>query len=261
MKGKSVFTRDEADKIIRLIREKVISNQSEQKKIRDKIRKIGFYASDFGIGGGYKVEDFIRVVKILDNNGTQVNKSNIKSYGDSKKNIEKDKLGIIGTNKLVQSFPPIYSTKAQCLILGTMPGAKSLSLNEYYAHGGNQFWTIMFECFGKEYSPNYSEKKKLLIDNNVALWDVLCYCERKGSADSEIENEVPNKIAEFCNNLPELKYIFFNGSKAEELYFKHNERISNINYCRLTSTSSANTSMTKQGKIKDWKVKLLDTIF
>ena len=65
MKGKATFTRQDADEIIDLIRQKVVAAQPEQKRLRDKIRKIGFYASDFGIGGGYDEIDFLRVVSIV----------------------------------------------------------------------------------------------------------------------------------------------------------------------------------------------------
>lgn len=69
MKGKAVFAKKEAEKIIALIRQKVVAAQPEQKRLREKIRKIGFYASDFGIGGGYDENDFLSVVTI---NGRQV---------------------------------------------------------------------------------------------------------------------------------------------------------------------------------------------
>lgn len=69
MKGKATFTNEEANEIIALIRQKVVAAQAEQKRLRDKIRKIGFYASDFGIGGGYDEKDFLRVITI---NGGQL---------------------------------------------------------------------------------------------------------------------------------------------------------------------------------------------
>lgn len=69
MKGKATFTKQEADEIIAFIRQKVVAAQPEQKRLRDKIRKIGFYASDFGIGGGYDEKDFLRVITI---NGKQL---------------------------------------------------------------------------------------------------------------------------------------------------------------------------------------------
>lgn len=68
MKGKSTFTQSEANAIIVLIRQKLKADRDQQKRIRDKIRKIGFYASDFGIGGGYTEHDFLRVVEISNSN-------------------------------------------------------------------------------------------------------------------------------------------------------------------------------------------------
>ena len=64
MKGKSTFTRAEADIIIALIKTKLESDSNTQKRIRSKIRDLGFYASNFGISGGYTVEDFLGVVTI-----------------------------------------------------------------------------------------------------------------------------------------------------------------------------------------------------
>lgn len=65
MKGKSTFTRAEADVIIALIKKKLESDSNTQKGIRNKIRKLGFYAKDdCGITGGYTVKDFLSVVTI-----------------------------------------------------------------------------------------------------------------------------------------------------------------------------------------------------
>lgn len=73
MKGKSTFTQSEANSIIALIKEKLLASPNAQKRSRDKIRAIGFYASDFGIGGGYKELDFLSAVKII-KDGTKPNK-------------------------------------------------------------------------------------------------------------------------------------------------------------------------------------------
>ena len=75
MKGKSVFTTSDANAIIDLINQKVVSDKNTQKRLRDKIRDIGFYASDFGIGGGYTVEDFLRVVKIIGSSPVNVHEA------------------------------------------------------------------------------------------------------------------------------------------------------------------------------------------
>lgn len=65
MKGKTTFTKAEAEEIKRLINAKLRADSTEQKRIRDKIRKLGFYASDFGFRDGYTVEQFLSVVKII----------------------------------------------------------------------------------------------------------------------------------------------------------------------------------------------------
>lgn len=76
MKGKKEFTVDEASKIEDLITQKLNASSAEQKSIRSKIRGLGFYASDFGIGGGYTVADFRRVVKILGKVDSALQQSN-----------------------------------------------------------------------------------------------------------------------------------------------------------------------------------------
>ena len=72
MKGKSQFTKEEAYQIEQLIKQKLAAGSSEQKSIRNKIRRLGFYASDFGIGGGYTVNDFRRVASIQRNSSTSI---------------------------------------------------------------------------------------------------------------------------------------------------------------------------------------------
>ena len=64
MKSKPSFTKTEAEEIMRLIKEKLTADSAKQKTIRRKIRKIGFYASDFGFRDNYTVEQFLSVAKI-----------------------------------------------------------------------------------------------------------------------------------------------------------------------------------------------------
>ncbi len=63
MKGKAVFTASEALQIKKLIAEKVIASPEKQKRIRAKIRKLGFYFSDFETHKeGYSLIDFNNLI-------------------------------------------------------------------------------------------------------------------------------------------------------------------------------------------------------
>jgi hypothetical protein len=63
MKGKSQFKPTEIKAIQQLIMQKLNASTTEQKSIRAKIRRLGFYASDFGLRGGYTVFDFNNAIK------------------------------------------------------------------------------------------------------------------------------------------------------------------------------------------------------
>lgn len=65
MKGKSTFSKSEAKQIKKLIEQKLISDKATQKKIRDKIRAIGFYMTDFSNKKKYTVDDFEKNVTIM----------------------------------------------------------------------------------------------------------------------------------------------------------------------------------------------------
>jgi hypoxanthine-DNA glycosylase len=245
MKGKSNFTKSEADSIIALIRKKVVADANQQKRIRDKIRALGFYASDFGIGGGYNEHDFLRVATIVGGQATAVK---IPTQEQPEVSLVKSQ----GSQIKKFSFPPVSRPDALILILGTMPGERSLALSQYYGHGGNQFWKIMFACLDRPYSEDYSFKTKLLTDNRIALWDVLQHCEREGSSDNAILSEFPNDFTGFFERHPAIKTVFFNGNNAAEYFQRYIGYAKGYEYNVLPSTSPANTWATKEEKMKIW---------
>jgi hypothetical protein len=92
MKSKAVFTKAEAEEKVRLITEKLKAEPSKQKSIRDKIRKMGFYASEYGFRDGYTVKQFLSVAKITDDHRTLVIKpSSIDIIAPIKKPIQSAK--------------------------------------------------------------------------------------------------------------------------------------------------------------------------
>ena len=152
------------------------------------------------------------------------------------------------------SFPPIANKNAKILILGTMPGKKSLELQEYYGYKYNVFWKILFNLLNSDFSEDYNTKKKLLIDNHIALWDSLQFCFRKGSADADIKDEIPNDFKTFFKEHPTVTHVYFNGTAAMNYYKKYVRYGKSLSFYQLPSTSPANARMSFEEKLNKWRV-------
>jgi double-stranded uracil-DNA glycosylase len=156
-------------------------------------------------------------------------------------------------------FSPVAKPDAKVLILGSMPGQKSLVENQYYAHPRNSFWPIMRNTFNADEKLNYEQCKKLLCKNKIALWDVLKSCYREGSLDSDIDHSTieANDFKKFFSTHAQIKAVFFNGTKAEQLFTKYvlkdlEHKHQNLKYYRLPSTSPAHAAMTTDQKLLKW---------
>jgi len=156
------------------------------------------------------------------------------------------------------AFAPIVNEYATILILGTMPGERSLALQQYYGHAANHFWKIMFVLLGQPFSKDYLVRKQLLLDNHIALWDVLQFCEGKGSSDNNIRNEIPNNFAGFYAAYPQINKVFFASQAAEKYYLKYVGNLAGLvkEYHTLPSPSSANTWKTFAQKLDEWQIVL-----
>lgn len=120
-----------------------------------------------------------------------------------------------------KSFAPIVDEHSRILILGSMPGIKSLEQQEYYAHPQNRFWRLLALLLQEDVPQDYSAKQALLHKHHIALWDTLGYCEREGSLDSSIKNEAPNAVVELAGELPHLQAVVCNGGKAAVAFKKY----------------------------------------
>ncbi|ASW73053.1 DNA glycosylase [Chryseobacterium piperi] len=156
----------------------------------------------------------------------------------------------------ISSFPPIIDAQSEILILGSIPGVKSLEKQQYYAHPQNKFWRIIFSLFNDNFTEDYLERVNVLNKHHIALWDVIDTCERKGSLDSEIKNEEANQIAELLEQFPNIKAIFCNGGKS----YKNLQKVLGKNYklpiVSLPSTSPLHT-IPFEKKLEAW-VKILE---
>lgn len=151
----------------------------------------------------------------------------------------------------ISSFPPIVFNDSKILILGSVPGVKSLEMQEYYAHPQNKFWKILFEIFDEKLITNYQEKLEFLKRHKIAVWDVIDSCEREGSLDTKIKDEESNDILQLLNDYPNIKAVFCNGGKS----FKTLQKIVGKNFeipiYLLPSTSPLHT-ISFEKKLEAW---------
>lgn len=152
----------------------------------------------------------------------------------------------------ISSFPPLIDDHSEILILGSIPGVKSLEMQQYYAHPQNKFWRIILELLNEEFTEDYAKRIQTLKKHHIALWDVIDSCERKGSLDSEIKNEEANQIDELLEDYPNVKAIFCNGGKS----YKNLQKLLGKNYkipiFLMPSTSPLHT-ISFERKFEEWK--------
>ena len=170
----------------------------------------------------------------------------------------------------ITGFNPLVSADARVLILGSMPSEVSLQQNQYYAHPRNSFWFIQGELFDIKPELDYQTRTTMLIKKGISVWDVLKACLREGSLDSSIQDSsvIANDFESFLLKYDHIKYIFFNGVRAEQLFNKYAlptlpAELDYLQYQRLPSTSPAHAAMRPEEKLSRWgvvKAKLTEAV-
>ena len=150
------------------------------------------------------------------------------------------------------SFEPLIFQNTEILILGSLPGRKSIELNQYYGHPRNRIWSILSHLKEKETPINYDDKKAFLNSFKIGLWDVAHSAIRKGSLDSNIKDEKPNNINSLTKNNPSIKVIGFNGKKSEQMFYKFFKLNPALKYVSLPSSSPANMAINFENICKKW---------
>lgn len=138
---------------------------------------------------------------------------------------------------------PNIDKDCRALILGSMPGVKSLEAQQYYAHPQNRFWPMMAHLLGEELPSAYEEKLAMLLRHHIALWDSIGSCEREGSLDSAIRHEQGNDFAALLQEYPGIRAIYFNGGKSAQAFKRYNKALlarPDIAFHAMPSTSPAN---------------------
>lgn len=140
---------------------------------------------------------------------------------------------------ITHTIPPVYNENSKILLLGTMPSPKSREYGFYYSHPQNRLWPILAELFSLPRPETNEEKKALLLNNHIAMWDVLQSCNIKGADDRSIQNPVVNDFSTIFA-AAQIRAIFTTGTKATALYKKHCLPINGRASVYLPSTSPAN---------------------
>ena len=162
--------------------------------------------------------------------------------------------------RLNHEFSPVYNKESRILILGTFPSVKSREQNFYYGHPQNRFWKVLAHLTKEPLPTTATEKKRLLLSHNIAIWDVIASCDIIGSSDSSIRNVVPADIAGLLAKTS-ITAIFGNGNKACELFEKYTAPSllglpQTFAIQKLPSTSPANAAWRLERLCTHWQEKI-----
>jgi hypoxanthine-DNA glycosylase len=153
----------------------------------------------------------------------------------------------------INAFPPVAGEDARVLILGSFPSVKSREQEFFYGHPQNRFWKVMAALFGAPVPKTIEEKKALILDNGLALWDSIGSCEITGSSDASIRNAEPNDLRIITGSC-DIRAIYCNGKKSLEVYNRYIEPVLGRPAEALPSTSPANAAWSLDRLIEAWAV-------
>ena len=253
MKRRTEFSQEQITTIKTLISNLKNSNREEQKKIRRKIRELGFYISDYkstSNNKNYTVAEFNNlikngIIKVIGKSTYDFNKVQTKSIKQADQNTI-SKHNLTANNAIKSSdidsprndfntkpkeivkatknhntdfksgLEPWVGGEPKVLILGSLPGDESIKQQAYYANKRNAFWKIMRALYNNNIE---TDNKKFIISCGIALWDCVHSAIRKGSLDSAIKDDsvVANDIRGLIAKYPTINTIILNGGTAEKI--------------------------------------------
>lgn len=149
-------------------------------------------------------------------------------------------------------FEPVFDENSKVLILGTFPSVKSRENQFYYGHPQNRFWKVIAGLTESEVPQTIEEKKKLLLEHGIAIWDVIESCDIIGSSDSSIKNVVPADIERVVAN-SKIQNVYANGGTAKKLYEKYSQKKTGREIIGLPSTSPANAAYSLERLLECWQ--------
>ena len=154
---------------------------------------------------------------------------------------------------VIHPIPPVYNEHSRVLVLGSFPSVKSREQGFFYGHPQNRFWKVLSILGGCDVPTSIEEKRNLLLNMGIAVWDVIASCEIVGSSDSSIKNVQPNDLKSILDNSCVTK-IYVNGKTAKKYYDKYLLKSTGVEAVCLPSTSPANAVYTLERLVAEWNV-------
>lgn len=249
MKGKNIFTTNEIKEIAALIRRRCSTDRVEQKQIRAKMRRIGFYGQDdFGL---YDMTEE-KFYGLIDSGKIIISESKTPIVPSIQP--KRAETPVTPAN-LKTGLEPWCGEDPYILILGTFPSKKSLVAHAYYQNKSrNSFYTIMERLFAR---PNGLSDKDFIISNHIALWDCMKEADREGNLDANIKEYVPNEIEKFLFLHPTISTIVLNGTGDTTNTFEQNYSAEELKrkYRIISLPSTSNSRPTSfEEKLKRWSI-------
>ena len=148
-------------------------------------------------------------------------------------------------------FGAVIDSECKILILGSVPSVKSVENNFYYMHPKNRFWKVLSALLGEDlYSADIPTRKRVLLSNNIALYDSVEECDISGSSDSKISNVIPADIPKLIEGT-RISHIFCNGTASYANLLKYHPQLAPIT-TKLPSTSPANAACSLESLFEAW---------
>lgn len=153
----------------------------------------------------------------------------------------------------IHEIAPVFDTHSKIMILGSFPSVKSREGKFFYHHPQNRFWKVLAGILKCEVPDTISEKREMLLNHGIAVWDVIASCEIEGSSDSSIKNVIPNDLERVLSKA-DIAQIYTNGATASRLYKKYCYGKIHMEDIKLPSTSPANASYSLEKLMDAWKI-------
>ncbi|MBE6041479.1 MAG: DNA-deoxyinosine glycosylase [Clostridiales bacterium] len=161
-------------------------------------------------------------------------------------------------SRIEHPFGPLYNSDSKVLILGSFPSVKSRQQNFFYGHPQNRFWKVIASLFDSPVPGDIPEKRSLILNNHLALWDSIASCEIYGSSDASIRNVRANDLSPILSSC-DIREIYCNGRKSHEMYCKYIQPAAGRSAVCLPSTSPANAQWSLEKLTEAWSV-IADTV-